>query len=131
MAYVSAVLLYVKLAVMSSVLLGLHFDCEAVVFTMCPPPLVEGLRRERGSRRPERLCGKGWYGVMVYSVRVAAEGLGLRRGYCRGGEADGAVLQLGQPRAGVAAKGGLRCGGDCDAGVAARGRRSRGAVRLE
>ena len=37
--YVSTVLLYVELAVMSSVLLGLHFDFEAVVFTMCPPQL--------------------------------------------------------------------------------------------
>ena len=49
----------------------------------------------------------------------------------RGIEADRAVLQWGQPRAGVAAKGGLRCSGDCDAGGVARGRRSRGAVRLE
>ena len=72
---------------------------------------MEGLRckgrREGGSRRPERLCGREWCSVRVYSLRVSAEGLRLRRGYCRGGEADGAVLQLGQPRAGVAAKGGL------------------------
>ena len=68
---------------------------------------VEGLRREGGSRRPERLCDREWCSVRVYSVRVSAEGLRLRRGYCRGGEADGAVLQLGQPRAGVAAEGGL------------------------
>ena len=39
LTYASAVLLYVELAVMSSVLLGLHFDFEAVVFTMCPPQL--------------------------------------------------------------------------------------------
>ena len=64
---------------------------------------------------------------------VDDDGRTRRAGYeeGRGIEADRAVLQLGQPRAGVAAKGGLRCSGDCDAGVVARGRRSRGAVRLE
>ena len=39
LTYESAVLLYVRLAVMSSVLFELRFDFEAAVFAMCPLPL--------------------------------------------------------------------------------------------